>query len=415
MILQKILWFGPPATDLHGFEQESDIYVEHLPLHFPLDYLEFLGQYAAAIIQHCKGQKDSFRLLRHLRSSNPHIPLVILADNPTKAEILEAFRTGATDCVEQPVDLEGLFTLVKRYAKEKVTPKVNKIQAILQELGRKIVTAISDAQSSHFVPQQLFLAKPDEEKGIEGISAYFFGNFDIFINGKSDTEKLSKREKALLTYLVFNSGRPIHRDRLIERFWADSFADSAKNSLHVAITGIRRYLESIYPNYDYIVYQNQMYRFAPEVTITSDVSLFLKHFQEALSFEQAQNTEGALYAYYKAFGMYRDEFLADLGDEDWVRDQRDRLREKYIVVLKTLGEYFVSYKECDFAINLFDKILEVDDCYELAHRYLIQCYHNKGMQDKAIRQYQKCEAILQKKLHAKPSAETSRLYQAICN
>ncbi|MBK7871989.1 MAG: winged helix-turn-helix domain-containing protein [Saprospiraceae bacterium] len=380
-----------------------------------MDYLEFLGQYAAAVIQHCKGQKDSFRLLKQLRRANPQVPLVILADDPTKDDILEAFRTGATDCIEQPVDLEGLFTMVKRYTREKVTPKVNKIQALLQHLGRKIVAKISDAQAVHIVPPQLLLSKNEENKVIEGINVRFFGNFDLSINNQFYNDKLSKREKALLTYMIFHAGRAVHRDRLIERFWADSFADSAKNSLHVAITGIRRYLESIHPDYDYIVSQNQLYHFAPDAKVITDVGLFLKYFQEALHFEQEQNTEDALYAYYKAFGIYRDEFLLDLGDEDWVLEQRDRLREKYIVVLKTLGEYFVEYKQCDFAINLFNKILEVDDCYELAHRYLIQCYGAQGMRDKAIRQYQKCEATLMKKLTAKPSGETMRLYQSICS
>lgn len=416
MTLQKVLWFGHPnpAIESSSSHLGDEYYVEQLPLNFKLDYLEFLGQYAAAIIQHYNGQEDSFRLLRNLRNRNPNTPLIVLAKNLTTTEVIEAFRTGATDCIQEPIDLEGLFLHVKRHVSQKVTPKIGKIKALLLELGKKITETIYAPANPGIVSQPFTTPGNNEKKLQPTIKIDFFGQFDIAINGKRLECELSTREKSLLAYLAFHHGRGIHRDRLIERFWADSSADSAKNSMHVAITGIRRCLESICPDYNFISCQKQMYHFNPSVDIITDVRLFLQHFREALSYERNLETEAALYAYHKAFGYYRDEFLVDLEGSEWVTDERDRLREKYIIVLKNLSEYFIEYKQFDFAINLFHKILDVDDCYEWAHRNLMKSYYDNGMKDQAIRQYQKCVEILDKKLEVKPSSETVTLYQFIC-
>ncbi len=418
MALQKILWFGTPmaATANLNTENWHDYYVEHLPLNFSLDYLDLLGQFTAAIVRYKTTEQGSFGLLKNLRRLRPEAPLIVLAENPTKSEIIEAFRNGATDCVEEPVDLEGFFFHIKRLIQEKVTPKINKIYLVLNEIGKKITAALYHAQSQHFVPPTLLPMFTQESKAKQPvIRVQFFGKFVLTINGQEQPCKLTRREKSVLAYLLLHHHKAISRDRLIERFWSDTSSDCGRNSLHVAISGIRRWLESMDASYYYISFQNNMYSFNPAIEIESDVAFFQKYFQEAWQLEQQDQIEEALHAYHRAFGFYRDAFLAELEGEDWIQDERRRLEEKFLVVLKTLGEYFFKYQQFDFAIRLFDKILEIDDCYEQAHRGLMQSYHAKNMKGRAIRQYQNCTTALAKELNAKPSGETTRLYQFICS
>ncbi|MFN7115198.1 MAG: BTAD domain-containing putative transcriptional regulator [Saprospiraceae bacterium] len=418
MTLQKILWFGTPLDAAASLNTENwhDYYVEHLPLDFSLDYLDLLGQFTAAIVRHKTTEQHSLRLLKNLRRLRPEAPLIVLAENPTKSEIIEAFRNGATDCVEEPIDLEGFFYHVKRLIQEKVAPKINKIYLVLNEIGKKITAALYNTQHCHFAPPVLFPKWNEETKARQSVMrVQFFGKFILTINGKEQPCKLTRREKSLLAYLLLHHHKPITRDKLIERFWSDTSSDCGRNSLHVAISGIRRWLESIDSAYSYISFQDNMYSCNPALVIESDVAFFQNYFQEAWHLEQQEQIEEALHAYHRAFGFYRDSFLAEFDQEDWINDERRRLEEKFIVVLKTLGEYFFKYNQFDFAIHLFEKILEIDDCYEQAHRGLMQSYHAKNMKGRAIRQYQHCATALAKELNAKPSGETTRLYQFICH
>ncbi len=416
MNLQKILWFGSPTESTAPFNTatSSDYYLEPLPRNLSTDYLNLLGHFAAAIIRHEQTDQESFRLLSNLRRLHPDVPLILLAENLTKSEIIEAFRTGATDCVEEPIDLEGFVCQIERLMQEKVTPKINKIYTILNDIGKKITATFHSSANYHFAPPVFLQKASDEQKAAPVIRIQFFGDFHLSVNGKEVPCNLSKREKSLLAYLLVHHHRPVHRDRLIDRFWADTSSNGARNSLHVAISGIRRWLERIEPSYYYISFHNNMYSFNPAVKIESDLSFFLDYFQEAWKWEQQENLEEALHAYHRAFGFYRDPFLAELEGEDWIMEERRRLEEKFIVVLKTLGDYFIKYEQFDFSIRLFEKILEIDNCYEYAYRALMQSYHAKNRTEQAIRQYHACVAAMAHELNAKPSGETTHLYRFIC-
>jgi DNA-binding SARP family transcriptional activator len=412
MIFHNILWFGASPPTVSRFEGEA-FHFQQLSLDISLEHLEFLGPVAAVVLEYERTQLHYPVLLRRLRQCYPQAPLLVLAGQHTTEEVLQALRTVATDCLRQPLDATALLSILKRYIEVKVTIKGNKIQSFLIDLGHKIVAMLQEMQTLHFLPQPMLGARSTMAKASTGIEVRFFGNFEWWVNGKISPEKLSRREKALLAYFLFYPGKKIHRDHLMTLFWPESLAESAKNSLHVAIAGIRRYLERTPIAADCLMHQEQLYSFVPIVSLRTDVGLFLQHMQKARQFEQAGNTESALYSYFCAFGVYRDDLLTDLTDVDWVRDQRECLREKYIMVLKTLGENFFRHQQYDFAGQLFRKILETDDCYEPAHRYLMQCYQITGNCHKAILQYQKCREVLMKKFNVKPSSETTRLYESI--
>lgn len=415
MTPQKILWIGQPLESTTAFHSEvgHDYQIEYASLSFSGESIDLLGQPMAIVIRPKTIQQQALWLVRHLYRLRPDLPIIVLAQNPAVNDVIEAYRSGVAEFIQEPIDLEGLFNQIQRLIQEKVTPKVNKISSLLQEIGKKIMAAFYNAQNAYLVPQEFLWKSNEEEQPAPVMRVQFFGEFHLSINGKAKPCKLTKREKNLLAYLLFNHHKPIHRDRLIERFWADTLGDCARNSLHVAIFNIRRWLESVEPSYQYILFRNNLYNFDPQVNIVSDVAWFLKYFQEAWNDESQSDVESALHAYHRAFGFYRDSFLMEFDNEDWILHERSHLEEKFMLVLKKLGDYFLEYKQLDFSIRLFEKILEIDPCYEQAHQGLIQSYHLKNRNSQAIRQFQKCEAALSKMLGVKPSAETLHLYRQI--
>jgi DNA-binding SARP family transcriptional activator len=78
-----------------------------------------------------------------------------------------------------------------------------------------------------------------------------------------------------------------------------------------------------------------------------------------------------------------------------------------------LSEYYVQQAEYTAAIALCRKVLAQDNCYEEAHRRLMQCYLAQGQRHLAVRQYQTCMQALREELDLTPSEETVALYRCI--
>jgi DNA-binding SARP family transcriptional activator len=382
-------------------------------LGIPVSHLDFVGHFAAAVIYHQAGEQTSFALLRQLRKLHTDAPLLFLSREANKEESCEAFRSGATDCIEEFVDLEGLFCEIERLLPKKVTTKAQQIAAALREIGNKISTAFYHAQPYHLVHPLFQPPTVEAESAKPVIRVQFFGAFAFTIKGREQAIPLSRRQKALLAYLLLNHHQWIPREQLLDRFWTDTTADCGQNSLQVAICGIRRWLKSVDAAHDYIEFKTNRYCFNPPVEVESDVAFFLQYFRQAWQLHKADQLEAALHAYHRAFAFYRDTFLVEFDQEEWIAHERRHLEEKFIVVLENLGASFLAYRQFDFAIDLYEKILETDNCYEPAHRGLLQCYYAKNRTKQALQQYKTCVAALQKELDAKPSAETTRLYEFI--
>ncbi len=58
-------------------------------------------------------------------------------------------------------------------------------------------------------------------------------------------------------------------------------------------------------------------------------------------------------------------------------------------------------------------ILEKDNCYELAHNLMIQVYEKLGQRGMAIRQFKRCEMVLEKELGMKPSSSTVEIFERL--
>ena len=57
---------------------------------------------------------DGLELLTILRSNFPSTPLIFVAENSTKETIISAFRNGAIDYLEKPVDEHSFAEIIHR-------------------------------------------------------------------------------------------------------------------------------------------------------------------------------------------------------------------------------------------------------------------------------------------------------------
>jgi DNA-binding NtrC family response regulator len=73
-------------------------------------------------------QREELLKARSFKDRNPGQKLILIADSWTKDSLLEAFRLGASDCLEQPVDLKTLgeivYDIYREYQQEKANAEL---------------------------------------------------------------------------------------------------------------------------------------------------------------------------------------------------------------------------------------------------------------------------------------------------
>jgi LuxR family maltose regulon positive regulatory protein len=100
-------------------------------------------------------------------------------------------------------------------------------------------------------------------------------------------------------------------------------------------------------------------------------------------------------------------------DAPWLIAARDRVRNKFLRTLKLLGAYWESQQTWDQALNLYERVLEIDNVAEDVYRRLMRCYVRAGHPAEALRVYRRCRQMLSLVLGISPSAETETLFQDI--
>ena len=143
----------------------------------------------------------------------------------------------------------------------------------------------------------------------------------------------SARTRSLFGYLLTHRQPWPAREVLMEVFWPESSPKASRNSLNVAIHGLRCVLRKA-KDVPVIVYSGGTYRLHPDVRLWLDVEEFDKLVERGRLHEDVGETDQATAAYEFATGLYRGEFLADDPYDDWAALIRERLRLAY---LDTLG------------------------------------------------------------------------------
>jgi DNA-binding SARP family transcriptional activator len=217
----------------------------------------------------------------------------------------------------------------------------------------------------------------------------------------------------ILKYLVAHKEKPIAKDILMDLFWRDAHPEAARRNLHQAIYALRQALRRRNPDFQHIRFENDCYLISPDMGIWIDYEEFEKHVQAGQRLKAAGQLAEAMVQYGIAESLYQGDFLEEDLYEDWPRIQREHLRHTYLGITDCLSRYYVQRRQYATAIALCRKVLAQDNCYEEAHRRLMDCYLAQGQRHLAVRQYQTCVEVLREELDLTPSDETMTLYRRI--
>jgi SARP family transcriptional regulator, regulator of embCAB operon len=244
------------------------------------------------------------------------------------------------------------------------------------------------------------------------LTARLLGRFWMTVDGQVVDTFSSRRTRNVLAYLLAHREAPVQRDVLMNAFWPDASPQSARNSLHVALSGVRRVLRAAQPE-PLVERWHDTYRLVDRIDVWVDVEEFERHYHAARRAEQTGDAKAALRSYELAAQLYEGDFLADDPYVEWAAGIREALRVQAIEAQCRLMTLYAGRGDHGGATLLGRRILSVDPCNELVHRQLMTSYALSAQNHLAMLQYHRCRKALWSAFRVGPSAETVELYERL--
>jgi DNA-binding SARP family transcriptional activator len=273
-------------------------------------------------------------------------------------------------------------------------------------------TAMPNAGRLEYLSPPVAL-RATEHKKTPDITAHLLGELRVAFQDRPVEIWSSGRGRAVFEYLLVNRHSKVRRDRLMSMFWPEASPDAARNSLNVAIHGLRQSLRAAVGDAAVVIHKDQAYFIEPTLDIWVDIEVFeeqLKAAHQHLASEEHVKAERAFEA---ATWLYQGEFLADDPYEEWATVAREQLRLCYLDALDRLGALRLDSGDYAGCVAVCLKLLACDSCREDAHCRLMRCYSRQGQAQLALRQYRSCVTALRTELDVAPAPATTELFDRL--
>jgi DNA-binding SARP family transcriptional activator len=244
------------------------------------------------------------------------------------------------------------------------------------------------------------------------LSVHLLGRFQVRLDEVTVDDWPSGRGRSLFKYLVTHRHPWPRRERLMEAFWPEAAPAAARNSLNVAIHGLRRAFRAS-AEVPVVVLEDGAYRLGPQLRLWLDTDEFERHVAGGRRLDAAGDAVGAAAEDERALALYQGDFLADDPYEDWPVTTREHLLLAYLDVLDRLGGLAFEQGQYGACVALCRLLVDKDPCREDGHRRLMRCFTRQGQPHLALRQYRACANALDRELGVDPDPATVALAQRI--
>lgn len=212
-----------------------------------------------------------------------------------------------------------------------------------------------------------------------GLTATFFGNFRLTLNGKEITldNSTSSKPMQLLEMLLHAGQEGVIREKLQEALYGKGKVTDKTNNMKQTVFRLRKMLEeSDLPPASYIVIKKSYYYWNSELILDTDTGRFCKSLELA---ESERETKQKLRYLMDACSVYRGEFLQRLPADSWAGEERRSYKERYYkalrelcTILKQEGRYEDMLQLCMNAQQIYpheEWELECLDCLIALERF----------------------------------------------
>ena len=330
------------------------------------------------------------------------------AGEATAAHLFAAVREACRACQEQHTEMQ-----VHWQAATEGSAQESRLRLRLNSLlGR----AVENAELSQQIARPNSL-QHSPTAGLpskaHSLKAYCLGRFRILTGGAESGTPRSRRVTSILKYLLVHREYPTRKEVLMDLMWPSAAPVAARNNLHVAIHGLRRYLRDTGGGGNHVLFQSQGYILNPNLALWVDLDQFNCHLTAARRLHTNGAGSLALRELEAAEALYDGPLFADDQYEDWTVTPRRAAEDKYVEMLEVLVKHYRASANDDACTRVARKILTIQPANETAHRELMQIYARVGHNHLAVRQFRDCANALAAELDVAPSPETVQLLEEV--
>ena len=212
----------------------------------------------------------------------------------------------------------------------------------------------------------------------------------------------------LVRFLLLHRDGFVSEDEIVEVFWPDRDADSARRSLRVAASRARGVLDVPgAPSVIEIAERAYGLRLRPGDTVDAD--------DFELVATRALAAEGEIRGRLleRAQSLWGGEPLPEERYSDWALGWRERLMDLYAALLAAASDDCLGRGDLIGASLRARQLVGLDPLNEGGHRRLMITQARSGQRSQALRQFLECRRALVEQLGVEPANETARLQQRI--
>lgn len=244
------------------------------------------------------------------------------------------------------------------------------------------------------------------------LSFHLFGKFGAR-DGAQPLKGLEGKDQELLSFLLIRGHQHHSREALAAMLWGDTSTERSKKYLRQSLWHLQSVLESgASETANHLLIEHDWLRLNPANRPWCDVEEFERALTAAEGTSGRQLTEAQADQLKEAAVLYRDDLLVGWYQE-WVLFERERLQNKYLLLLDKLIVYSEMHQEYEQGQTYATRILRYDPARERTHRELMRLHYLSGDRTAALRQYERCVIALQRELTVKPERRTIELYEQI--
>ena len=240
-----------------------------------------------------------------------------------------------------------------------------------------------------------------------------FGNLELF-RGRQKIEAdewTRKKAKELFKLFLVHYGELISKEKICYYLWPDKKLEKASRSLYVVLNSLNKILEPERESRTepyFIVKRDNYYGLKKEFAYYYDASLFEEFILQG---KNSRSNKIKMNFYQEAFDIYKNDFLIDDLNNDWIIKERERLEKKYLNISEKLMKYYYEIEKYEETLAIADQILNKNKFIEPAYLYKIMSYDQLGKKALAITTYESCKRILAEELDITPNQELKKYYK----
>jgi DNA-binding SARP family transcriptional activator len=236
-----------------------------------------------------------------------------------------------------------------------------------------------------------------------------FGTWCVDVHGapaRGNGGKSGHRLSELLKALVALGPDPIDARLLADTLWPDSEADAGVNSLQVAVYRLRKWLK----REDALVVADGTLRLDASICWV-DVWAFDRGIERLRTIHPGDADWESMAQ--RVLALYRGSLFAHELTQSWMLAPRNQRHRSLLWLTRRLGDQFERRGAVNDAIQLYQRVLDIDPVAEELYQRLMACQSRLGNRTEALDTYRRCREQLAASLAVAPSGETERLHLAL--